>query len=186
MNNQDRLEQLLRAYRWDQLPEAERHWVVEQLSGEDEYESLRQAELELVRHFRSTTVHADEQGLHKLRDRLAIPPLERPERTSWPIPGYAIGLAATLLVAMGWWMGTQWSSRYEKPAQILTRLDTVRIPQKPDTIWLERVVYRPISVSAITKTQSDVKPVMDEPVSQRGVTMKEKEALEKLLVSGGF
>jgi hypothetical protein len=66
---------------------------------------------------------------------------------------------------------------------IRKQTDTVFIASKPDTIIRERIVY--VKTPATAPALQTAKSVQFIPVeTSKGVNMKEKEELEKLLVSG--
>lgn len=179
--NQDKLSHLLRSSAWHELSDSDRQWVSTQVTGENEYEALRHAERELLKHFAGSEIQADEQMLDDLKHR--INPNSAPSQR---LPYYAMGMAAALLIAFGWWMGLQWNHEPQISLPVAMRVDTVFITSQPDTVWRDRVVYQKVFVASVdsgrikTVAQRAIQP------AQRGVSMKEKEELEKLLVSGGF
>lgn len=177
-NNQDKLSHLLRSTPWHDLSESDRQWVSTLVSGEAEYEALRHAELELLRHFAGSEIQPDEQLLHDLKNR--INPASR------PLPYYSMGMAAVLLIAFGWWMGLQWNQQPQTILPVASRIDTVFITKQPDTVWRDRVVYQKILVASADSSRLEPVVQRNVPETRRGVSMKEKEELEKLLVSGGF
>ncbi|HQQ98439.1 MAG TPA: hypothetical protein PLX35_14305 [Cyclobacteriaceae bacterium] len=180
--NQDKLSHLLRSFAWHELSESDRQWVSTLVSGETEYEALRYAELELLRHFAGSEIQPDEQLLHDLKQR--INPLKPVQTRS--LPYYSMGMAAALLIAFGWWMGLQWNQKPQTIMPVASRVDTVFITKQPDTVWRDRVVYQKIVVASADSSR--MQPVVQGslPETRRGISMKEKEELEKLLVSGGF
>lgn len=181
-NNQDKLSHLLRSTAWHELSESDRQWVSTLVSGEAEYEALRYAEIELLRHFAGSDIQPDEQLLHDLKNRI------NPEASAVtrPLPYYSLGIAAALLIAFGWWMGIQWNQQPQTIMPVASRVDTVFITKQPDTVWRDRVVYQKILVAAADSSRMEPVVQRNVPETRRGVSMKEKEELEKLLVSGGF
>ncbi len=180
--NQDKLSNLLRSTAWHELSEADRQWVSTLVTGETEYEALRYAEHELLRHFAGSDIQPDEKLLHDLKDRVN----PATSVSSLPLPYFALGMAAAFLVAFGWWMGLQWDHKPQTVMPVTSRVDTVFIHKQPDTVWRERVVYQKILVASTDSSQMKALVRHTLPATQRGVSMKEKEELEKLLVSGGF
>ena len=180
--NQDKLSQLLRSSAWHELSETDRQWVLTLVSGESEYEALRHAERELQRHFAGSEIQPDKQLLHDLKHRMN----PTASISSPPLSYYTMGMAAALLIAFGWWMGLQWNQQPQISLPVAMRVDTVFITSHPDTVWRDRVVYQKVMVASVDSVRTT--PVVQRAMqpAQRGVSMKEKEELEKLLVSGGF
>jgi hypothetical protein len=94
---------------------------------------------------------------------------------------------STLLVAGCFAFGAWWfTSSSVKPIveqQIVSSIvyDTVYVASKPDTVFVQQVVYRERPV-LLTKTVNQVST--KSATNSNGINMKEKEELENLLVSG--
>ena len=66
--------------------------------------------------------------------------------------------------------------------RIKHEVDTVRIASKPDTVVRNRIIYVQSPMARpVLQTVNTVKPVAEIPA--KGINMKDKEALERLLVS---
>ena len=83
-------------------------------------------------------------------------------------------------------MGLQWNQQPQTIMPVASRVDTVFITKQPDTVWRDRLVYQKILVAAADSSRMEPVIQRNVPETRRGVSMKEKEELEKLLVSGGF
>ena len=90
--------------------------------------------------------------------------------------GYA--MVALLFGFGGWWLGKSEPTIPVTRVEKILMHDTVYLATKPDTVFRERVIFkdRPIIL-----TTGNNQP---EESSTKGVSMKEKEELDKLLVSG--
>ncbi|MBX2900238.1 MAG: hypothetical protein KF775_11330 [Cyclobacteriaceae bacterium] len=89
--------------------------------------------------------------------------------------------AVTALVfgVLGWWMGQPRAK--PEPVTLVEHVtvhDTLYIASKPDTVFREKIIYRDKLVILTTQTR------LPENKSEKGVSMKEKEELDNLLVSG--
>ncbi len=186
MENTERFEQLLRTQSYQELSLADREWMAQFVSSEEAYEAMRRATQQMEEHVAPEKLLPEPAILKSLMKSLD----EKHRstrwsiRSTWSIPAYA-SLAAVLAVGvMGWWVGSSWGKETVYVDRMITRVDTVRVVSKPDTLVIERVVYQNVSLpttSAIVKQTGENIPLVN-----RGVNMKEKEELEKLLVSGGF
>ncbi len=182
MENTERFEQLLRKQSYQALSMEDRKWVAEFVASEEEYEALRQITQQLEKHITTVDLSPNPDILKSLKKswdekRHAIP---TGIRSAWSVPAYAAVVAVLVFGAAGWWAGLSWGTKTIYIDRLVNRVDTVQVVSKPDTVVIERVVYQRV----ITAT---VKPVTVSPHRlNRGVNMKEKEELEKLLVSGGL
>jgi len=78
----------------------------------------------------------------------------------------------------GWWLGqSEKPMSLTKIEQVLVR-DTIYVATKPDTVVREKIIYRDRPVILTTTNPQNETPIT------KGVSMKEKEDLDKLLVSG--
>ena len=186
MENRERFEQLLRTQSYQGLSLEDREWVAQFVSTEEAYEAMRRATQQMEKHVAPDNLLPDPAILKSLLKSLDAKHRPTPWsiRSKWSIPAYA-SLAAVLVVGvLGWWIGSSWGTETIYVDRMVTRVDTVRVVSRPDTIVIERVVYQNVSLpitSAMVKQTGESIPLVN-----RGVNMKEKEELEKLLVSGGF
>jgi hypothetical protein len=185
MENFENFEQLLLQRSYAELTEDEKQWVNLFVDSEAEYESLRQTNHQMRNYFSNKAVLIPSPKVWtaiKSDLALAKKPSSRSYWLSTPLPAYA---TLSLLVAVGvlcWYGGSNFNSPKVPESQIVTRIDTVFIASKPDTIVRERIVYlkatpAPAIIQASTSQSQDVP-------ATKGINMKEKEELERLLVSG--
>lgn len=88
---------------------------------------------------------------------------------------------SAFLGGLGWWIGQ--SSNSGSQLQMMNPVvvhDTVFVASKPDTIYTEKVVYKDRQVILTRRASTDG----NKSTEKNGISMKEKEELEKLLVSG--
>lgn len=181
MENRERFEQLLSHYSYEQLSQEERTWI-NSISSQEEYEALRLANKHLDFSYREKMKPSPETWRKiKTFQRANNRELRVFEWLKHPVPLYA---QAAMLVVVGtlfFWMGSNYSSRTIFLDKIQTKVDTVFIPTKADTIFKQKTVY--IKVVAPSNPPLEIKQDQKAVVS-KGVNMKDKEELEKLLVSG--
>ena len=181
MEELTRFEQLLKQRSFKSLNEEEKEFVFQFISSEEEYESLRNTEIELRAFFEG------QQKLQPRAETLLKIKQSRAEQVVSPqgfwlrpaLPAYAVALLIVVVGAIGWWSGTQFGSEKVMVEKIVSHTDTIRIASKPDTIIKEKIVYLP-SPSVTLASPPETKEV----VTAKGVNMKDKEDLERLLVSG--
>lgn len=180
MEELNRFEQLLKQRPFKSLTEEEKEFVFQFISGEEEYESLRHTEMELHTFFETQQKLQPRaetwRRIKQSRAQLAAP------QAFWlrpAVPVYVVAIVVVVVGAMAWWSGTQFGSEKVIVEKIVSRTDTIRVASKPDTIIKEKIVYLP-SPKVILASQPETKEV----VTAKGVNMKDKEDLERLLVSG--
>jgi hypothetical protein len=183
MENTDRFEALLRRYSYQELSPEDRAWVTAFVATEQEYESMRRVTLQLEERLAPADLTADPSMLKSLQR--SFDEKYTSGLSFWSPERYAAIAAALVVGALGWWAGSSWGGKTIYIDRTITRIDTVHVKASPDTIILERVVYRSVSLPppTVVVQHNDANPL---PAVNRGVNMKEKEELEKLLVSGGF
>lgn len=184
MENLEEFEELLRQRSYGELTESEKQLVIQFISSEAEYESLRQADQQLKHYF------ADKRKLTPspkiwaaIKNDLAQNKSSAP--VYWlntPIPTYATLVLLMVVGIFCWYGGSNYNSTTVYEPKIVTQIDTVFIASKPDTIVRERIIYLKAS-PAPAITQASTKQSQDVPYA-KGINMKEKEELERLLVSG--
>jgi hypothetical protein len=185
MENLEEFEELLRQHSYGELTDNEKQWVSNFVSSETEYESLRKTNQQLSNYFsEKTNLTPSPKVWTAIKSDLAMAKKSASGGywLSTPLPAYA---TLTLLLAVGalcWYGGSNFNSLNEAESQIVTRIDTIYIASMPDTVVRERIVYvkanpAPAIIQASTN-QPQAVPAM------KGINMKEKEELERLLVSG--
>ncbi|MBY0432897.1 MAG: hypothetical protein K2U26_02180 [Cyclobacteriaceae bacterium] len=184
MEEIDRMEWLLKQYAYSELSESDRAWVHAFVQSEDEYEALRK-----VNHLLKATVKTDVAPSPEVWREIRA--LAAPQKTPsiferwlhYPMPSYA-AMIAVICVATLAWIGGASSRQPLLVERISQRVDTVYIPTKPDTIFRSKIVYVNVPIRVQQKDVEPTKPMDQNTLVTRGVTMKEKEELGKLLVSG--
>src|SRR5258708_4273222 len=183
MEELSRFEHLMKQRSFKSLSEEEKEFAFQFISSEDEYESLRNAELELRVFFeRQQKLQPRVETLVRIKQSRAGHFVSQPGFWVRPaVPAYAVALVIVVVGAIGWWSGTRFGSEKVMVEKIVSRTDTIRVASKPDTIIKEKIVYFP-SPKVILASQPETK----ETGAARGVNMKDKEELERLLVSGTY
>jgi hypothetical protein len=187
--DEERLTQLLRTRPYHQLTDVEREWIGEVPLSPEEYEELRSTELALSGDFRkSQTPAVSPEILKNLKEHLRS---RQKTGFSWMpiftyrVPAYVSATCVVLTFAITWFL--QSGPRNGMTAQtVLTKRDTVFLPAVRDTVFVERVVYRDRYVKSPAVIQVTSRNTEKPDSNASGITMKDKEELEKLLVSGTY
>ena len=186
MENFEKLEQLLRCKAFHQLTTDELELVRAEIGSEEEYELLRKAEKGLEKSFAGKTkMTVSPEILKKIKSRWA-----QDRNVSWShmwkmssLPNYATILLLLVIGYIGWIGGSSFNPKTLYVEKIKQQTDTVFIASKPDTIIREKIVY--LRAPVFAPTLQTAKSIQVIPVeTSKGVNMKDKEELEKLLVSG--
>ena len=184
MEDLNRFEQLLKQRSFKNLDEEEKNFVFQFIRSEEEYESLRNAEVELKTFFeRKPELVPRKETLLKIKQSRAQ--MTTSPQSFWlrpAVPAYTMVLLMLGVGVLGWWSGTRIGSEKVLVEKIVPRVDTIRIESKPDTIVKEKIIYLPSQPVTIVSHQ----PEKNETVTAKGVNMKDKEELERLLVSGSY
>lgn len=188
MEKIEKLESLLQLYAYADLSAADKEWVQELVSSEEEYEALRETNKQLALHVNGRLNFAPSPEILKrikLSTRAKRKPLFISTWLQSPLPSYATLLLTIFVGSLAWWVGTQ-RTKLITVERIKSRIDTVYLASKPDTIVREKIIYIKVNVSQTQALQASTKSDQQDAVEHRGVTMKEKEELGKLLVSGSY
>jgi hypothetical protein len=191
MKNEEELESIIRQKDFAALTGEERELVLQTIGSEEEYETIRKIELAVSGEKLRSTLEPHAQTLRALQQRMKkhSGSFEWSDIFQVKVPAYVAVLAALAISVI------IFSLRSSSPAERLslkranvplTRVDTVYIT-KTDTVIRERIVYRQVNQSR--QVSIPLKSTPEAPVHQRqpsaaGFSMKEKEELNKLLVSG--
>jgi hypothetical protein len=182
MENFDRLERILKQYSYQELNQEDLEFVKTQIISEGEYEALRQINRQL-------SVAGEVPGERKAtsdtwrRLRTHIRVSKEQSTVPWfrkPIPAYGVAMLAIALGVLCWWAGASFGAQVQYVDRIRVRVDTLRMVARPDTVVRERIVY----VQASAVAPASLPQIATPPVASKGISMKEKEELERLLVSG--
>ncbi len=184
MEDLDRFEQLLKQRSFISLNDEERNFVFQFIGSEQEYESLRMAEVELKRFIEmKTDLHPRKETWRKIKQSRAEKIISvKPFWLRPSVPGYAVALLIIFVGVMGWWSGARFGSEKTIVEKIVPRIDTIRIATTPDTVIKDRIIYLPITSPKLVSAESP----RSERLENKGVNMKDKEELEGLLVSGSY
>lgn len=180
-----KLEALLASKAFEALTPDEKVFVLEELGSEEQYNGMRKIEQALKE--AAVDVSPDPAILQSLRYRMKqqAPSAGIARLFNVKFPAYATVLLIILFSAVSWWVGKGDSKEVPRIVERL-RIDTVYLAAKADTVYRERILYREAKVIQAPKQKvfkvadaiSDEKPVPE------GVSMKEQQGLEVLLVSG--
>jgi hypothetical protein len=177
-NEYEAFERLITEKQYSELSADEMRLVNQFITNEQEYDALRISGIDLKRWFRENPVNGTaDKTFSVLKQELKRVHQPRVTFAWWKVSvGYA--MAAIVFGLGGWWLGQS-----ERPIT-LTRIekvlvyDTIYVATKPDTVVRERIIYRDRPVILTTNNPQNETQVT------KGVSMKEKEELDKLLVSG--
>lgn len=183
MEDLNRFEQLLKQRSFKSLEEEERNFAFQFIDSEEEYESLRNTEDELKKFFETKQeLRPRKETLLRIKQSRAEKILSQSFWVRPAVPAYAVALLMLIVGVGGWWSGVKFGSGKVLVEKTVPRIDTIRIASKPDTIIKEKIIYVPLQQSAMVVNQ----PEKTEPITAKGVNMKDKEELERLLVSGSY
>jgi len=177
-NEYEIFERLVSEKRYSELSADELKLVNHFVTNEQEYDAFRISGLDMKRWFRENpVVDVTDKTFSDLKQEFNLVHQPQVSFAWWKVSvGYA--MAAIVFGFGGWWLGQS-----EKPTsmsrieQVLVR-DTIYVTTKPDTVVREKIIYRDRPFIVTTTKQQNETPII------KGVSMKEKEELDKLLVSG--
>ncbi|UII24389.1 hypothetical protein [Fulvivirga ligni] len=177
MVSYEKFEELLKTKDYSHLSESERILVSHFIESEEEYQSIRKV---LSSEDANRRLSPRENTLPNLHQHLS----EKHSR-SFKVSGYAASLIILLCSGLCYWLGAQNETVIQTPERVVQlpgRIDTLTIYEKPDTVFLTRVVYKEKAVyiekeSPITQTSYTEK-------ENTSINMKENGDLNVLLVSG--
>jgi len=158
--------------------------VLQEFGSEEQYRLARKIGQALVK--LKTGLSPDPWILASLQDQVKA--RQRPSLwTSFfqaQVPAYVMAGACLAIVVILWWL-----KPVPAPPSVAVRTvrDTVYLATAPDTVYRRKIIYRYryryITVAAPSTPTPDTR--LAEPMAgSEGVSMKDKEELEKLLVSG--
>lgn len=174
----EKFEALLQSKSYGELTPQELQCVNQWVESAQEYEALRASGKQVAAWFKANPVRLPgKELLQQLKQRLSVQPQSTHNIWYKPVWGYAV--TALIFGVLGWWIGQP----QVKPEPVtlvkqVTVRDTIYVTSKPDTVFREKIIYRDRPVILTTQTRHP------ESKNEKGVSMKEKEELDKLLVSG--
>lgn len=179
----EKLETLMRSKTFAELTVEERIWVAQWIESESEYTILRVTEGAIKKSLDSDAIVPDPKILNHLKATFRAKQAT-PKLNWWQIkmPGWSTLVIASMFCVLGWWIGSSANEVIKEQVYSSTIVyDTVYLASKPDTIFIQQVVYRERSLLAKTVKQLGT---LSNETPAKGINMKEKEELENLLVSG--
>lgn len=180
---EDKLEMLIYSKEWNELTNEEKEFALQHVDSVEQYTALRKISLSLE-NFPKLQFSEDPQVLKSLKSAFRKkhqPSLER--FLHFRTPGLATILLLVLAAGIGWYFGQQSTGTAAKASiEFITKTDTVYLKTAADTVYLNKVVYRYLPEPSIKKPVFSV--VKSNVIESKGVSMKEKEELDNLLVSG--
>ena len=183
MDELDKLEHLLRDKNFAALTTEEKTWVSQWIESEAEYENMRRSESRIKQQFSNATELIPEPS--RINELKATLRKRANQSLNWwqvKVPAWSTVLVALCFGVGGWWLTSLRNQSIVQPQEVLTSIvyDTVFVAAKPDTVFVQQVVYKEQPV-LLTKS---VKQIESKNTLSNGINMKEKEELENLLVSG--
>jgi hypothetical protein len=184
--NLEKFEQLMQSKPYAELNHEEKEWVSQWVESSDEYEMLRKSETKIRQYFLDNQVNPPASTtLAQLTMHLKRKPGKQHAGLWWQFkPSLSAWSMAILFGSVGWWIGQSTNSNIAKAEALRSPivLDTIYIASQPDTVFREKVIYRDRPV-ILTRRSNDIES-SKKSTESNGINMKEKEELEKLLVSG--
>jgi hypothetical protein len=184
MDTDKRLNELAEARNWLDLTPEERTFVLKELGSEEAYQALRKVnaglrEIKSDALPRPATLAALQHRMRESRKPVRHAPLPF---LFFKTPAYLSALMILLAIFVGMTIGRSSVSR-NISVQTVYKTDTLTLTSPPDTVFVTRVIYRdrPAAQPVITVANNGSAREVNVPV---GVSMKEKEELDNLLVSG--
>jgi hypothetical protein len=181
---EEKIDFLIQTKNWNELTPDEKNLIVKELGSEAAFHAFKEVNAHLADSEKSK-FSPDRSVLPALRSRMKQKhsPVPRLKKVLlFPIPGYAFVLFG-LAMAFVFQSGGKHENDSHTTATLIKR-DTVYVSSAPDTVYINRVVYKKVFVPQ----QPDVISVVNNDPQQQntaiGVTVKEKEELNNLLVSG--
>jgi hypothetical protein len=187
MRDEEELERIIREKDFAALTETEKDFVLQMIASEEEYEGLRKIELTIAQHDFKSHVEPRKPILATLKAAMNA---EHVAKWHWRrvlqfrIPAYAAALIVIACCSLVLWLKArppvQASFSQITPAK--ARIDTVFVT-RIDTVTRQRIIYKQVNLTPSSREESAADFVPTK-YSVSGVSMKEKEELNKLLVSG--
>jgi hypothetical protein len=185
METEDRLERLIQSKAWSDLLEGEKEFVLQELGSEASYHAFRKTHLAMAT-FGKAKLLPDPRVLASLQSKMK----QHHEQVSFfnrvflfKVPAYAVVVLIGFISFFAW-LGRSHPQSMVTESPVIQK-DTVYIASAPDTVYLTKVIYRNVyreqKAAVISVVENSDSGNMKSSV---GVSMKEKEELYNLLVSG--
>ena len=187
MDREEKIEKLLETKAFAELTEEERSLVLKELGSEEQYAAMRRVTLALITS--KADLSPDPEILHSLQRKMTSTSkrFSLSDIFTFRIPGYASILLIGVTALSTWFFSHEKTFDAPRIVEVLQR-DTVFVDRvRTDTIYRTRVIYREArsdhsadkNYFQVVKKEGDT----SEP-KELGVSMKDKQELETLLVSG--
>ncbi len=178
----ERIEHLLSTKGWEDLSTEEKEFAIQELGSEEQYALMRKIGQTLVSERPNLSpdpkilahLHAELNELHPSLWKRVL---------QWRVPGYAMVIPLVAFVVILYRWPSKDTQADLRGSAIIRETDTVYISKAPDTVYIERTEVRYVRQQPVTPVYTVVK-TDESPKGSDGVSMKENEELEKLLVSG--
>lgn len=182
----EKLERLMQSKSYSELNHGEKEWVSQWVESADEYDGLRKSETKIRQYLLDNQFNPPAaKTLTQLTNHLKKKTSKQP---AWVWrrfkPSLSAWSTAILFGSVGWWIGqSATNSNTAKTESIKSTIvrDTIYVQSQPDTVFTERVIYKDPPVKLTRSSDMELNQQSSE---SNGINMKEKEELEKLLVSG--
>jgi hypothetical protein len=183
MESTERIEELLRTKTWKQLTPEERDLVIQELGSELIFSSMKDTDNLLSGTRNQITPHWNILPELRTQYRHQYKNASLWNRVfSFPVPAYAMLFLLSIVAFSGWFIGKNANVEQLAIGPVVVK-DTVILKTPADTVYLSRVVYRNrYHIQQPTILSVAVRPSIF--TDSAGVTMKDKEELDNLLVSG--
>ena len=179
---EEKLEDLIQNKTWSELTPDEQEMAIKELGSEEKFTAMKNLDAALMSSGKMT-VTPDARILHSLKAAHSRK-FERQSTGifSWKMPAIAAAFCVLVAAFTGWYFGKS-SGVVNAPSQIVMK-DTVYIVAPRDTVFVNRVVYRNRIIYKPQEEEKSFTVVNQTEKPGIGVSMKDKEELERLLVSG--
>jgi hypothetical protein len=184
---EEKFDELLVAKEWSELTQQEKDFALTVVASAEEYASMRKVTLALLASPKAEISPA-KTVLPKVLSRLKSSDaqtslLERILGYRMPaLLAVALVILAAAITAFALSPTAGENRLTVAPAEkIIVKTDTVYVERRPDTVYVNRVVYKYIATG---KPSAVLTSATTEEAPAQGVTMKEKEELQGLLVTG--
>lgn len=181
----EKLEWLIQSKSYMELSNEEKEWVSHWMESASEYDLLRKSEIQTRQYFDDSKIDPPASStLTQLTSHLKKKNRRLQAGIWWQFkPSLSTWALAILFGCVGWWIGQSASSPAAQQEVIIstTVRDTIYIASKADTIFTEKIIYKD---RPVIMTRNDSSKELKNTSVSNGINMKEKEELEKLLVSG--
>lgn len=178
----EKIEELFLSKSFDALTTDEKELVLRELGSASEYDAMRKIALSSRK---SESITPDPRILKTLRHTMREKQTQSIPLISFRVPAYAAALMIAVASATTWFLAK--SSTVTPTLVTEVKHDTVYLTSNPDTVFVDRVVYRTARMKKYfpeNLTTRSSAPKLERPAEVVGVSMKEQEELERLLVSG--